>query len=264
MIRKQLIALCCLLPPQLAIAEELRLEVRAGFEALRQVYPRGIQPSGLGVVRGLAVVPVAGGAFVAGWNGWLVEPGKDPISAITFDRAGFGYAIVGGGGAPAVGMLQPGSRALRGVARLPPGSYQLSPGPSSGAWIWGRSSSGAWRLWELNPDLKEVALLHKPILGVASAGGSAVVIAIGWNLVRVERGKKPVMLAHLNALIDGLAADDDGTLFASTRAGVFRLDGAGVKTQLVRGAHGPLAMSRGHLYILSRATNEVLQLKPKR
>lgn len=240
-----------------------QVEVLAKYEVLSHPFPAATPPASFAVTKtGMVLVPMAGGVYVAGWRGWLIEPQSPPVIAVAAVDDGMILATATDSevvlarwhaGAPAVPF-----------GTLPAGMYQLTTTPQGALWISGREATGAWALYfaPKGAGPQRIAELPVPIMSVASANESGAVLAVGNDLLLVRRSQETVRLARTKDPIEGVAVEARGTVVFTTRLGMYRLDAPGHVNVLATGLHGPLIIRGNRIYVMRHDRKDVLALTP--
>jgi hypothetical protein len=254
------------LPPVTAAPQ--RVWVHANYQATVHQFPAGKRsPVNFAIAPpGLVLVPLHGGVFLAGWNGWLIEPSTTIIQSVATGSDGHLYFITATEQGHAITWRRGGvwSADEQVLATLPLGVYHLLTADGHGVWIWGRTQDGMWMIAHVRAGdtLRSVYSDSKPITALALAGRDALVAAMRDGIVLLRPGQPPVRLAHVRGVVDGLAVDQGGEIYASTLEGIVKLTKAGRLEPVASGLHGPLHWSMGNLYVLVREQHRVVQLRP--
>lgn len=243
-----------------------RAEIAPGYRAVVHGYPAAdIEPLGFAVGGpGLVLVPLQGGLFLAGLNGWYYAPHGLPIHAVASSPEGELYVIRAADDADVVFRWKSGVKRAQPqeLARLPKGKYQMLVDRGDCVWIWGLTGDGSYRLWLIEPAhaARALSTTRTPITAVAMNGRSGALVGLGKLLVAMERGRVPIKVAELPAPPEGLAVDASGAIYFSTSAGVFRTPSPRRIEVVARGVHGPLALRHGDLFVLAREQRAVVQI----
>jgi hypothetical protein len=215
-------------------------------------------PTGFTVCDGGAtLVAVGGGVALAGWNGWVLEPGQAPTTDVSCSR-GAAYVLKGRSLLRSDLHQQP-----RLVASLQGDALHLASSRDGGVWIWGKLNPDTSIIHHFDGEaLREIYRGPTEVLAVATAGQDSVVSVLGRSIVLWQRGMNPSVIANLDADVDGLVMAPDGSLIVSLEQGIVRIDAAGKTHPLTFGIHGQLVMRSWTLYVLWVAQSRVVRLRP--
>lgn len=212
---------------------------------------------------GIVLVPLAGGLYVAGLNGWLIAPGPKPI--VSAASSGAELYLLRDAGEEVHLVRKPAPFAQSGettIARLPAGRYRLASGSTGDVWIWGRQSDGRWNvLQHRNAVLLPIYESKVPITAVGVASDDAAVIAIGRVVTLMRRGQEPVAMLISPSLVRGLAVGPRGHLYIAGSDSVAEA-GPGGRLIPVHQLSGYLRVRGSSVYVLDRDRSRVVQLTP--
>jgi hypothetical protein len=213
---------------------------------------------------GLVVVPMGGGAAIAGLHGWYVDPAPEPIVSVAFSPGdAFWFSQVTTSGRFIIRKRTP-QGALTNLGELPRGAYHIASDGESTGWAWGREAAGFWDIWRLREGAAAVRLVQtaERVSALAPVGPTAFVAAIGDTIFLFKAGEAARALSRLAEPVEGLAVSGaEGTLFVATHAGLYESRRAGTISPVAVGAFGPLVARGDRVYMLSRSEGLVYVLR---
>jgi hypothetical protein len=216
---------------------------------------------------GVALVPAAGGIYMAGWKKWFLTPSKINLpyavdylpadSSLYFFAATKTKCIV-------VKLVGPDTApSFKKILEMPVGNYNLKCATPNLIWIWGKQN-GVSCIWRY--DMQQLKLFYispTDIVDLSASGENDIVIATKNTVVTLGLKHSPKEVIKTDIPIDGVAADFDGTLYVSTQKGILHylspelISDADVITY---GIHGMLRRYGKGLYVLWRENNEILKI----
>jgi hypothetical protein len=212
---------------------------------------------------GLVFVPVSDGVAVAGWGGWLIEPGGLDAQSISCGQPGQLFAID-----PQNNVIE-----LRRVGKifqttkltsLPAGNFQLSAANATDLWIWGSSKDNRWRLFKYDKRGIHQIWSGAGALRAATSVNPGTFLGVDGNmLVMWYSSGSSRVLARLEFEADGVAMDRNSEIFVSGPKGIVKLMPRGKPMLVSVGVHGPLIARGTRLYVLWREQSSVLRLKQR-
>jgi hypothetical protein len=217
---------------------------------------------------GIALVPVGGGVYMAGWKQWYIPPVKSNMPFATdYSVRDSGLYFFTVNKTKCMVIKASNSKTVPGfkkILEMPYGNYSLKVVNPNFIWIWGQQN-GVHCVWKY--DMKELKLFYispAAIVDLAAINQNDIVIATKTTVITMGLKRPGKEIIKMDVAIDGLAMHNDGTLFVSTDRGILHylspevVDDANVITY---GIHGKLRRYGNNLYVLWKEDNQVLKIK---
>lgn len=219
---------------------------------------------------GFPVVPLEGGVYVAGFGWWLAKPQvplivsmaqceKDPDSTILVVKndATKKKTLL----QKVTGLGKEGK--VRSSLTLPYGVYDIVSVDNSVCYLYGVDSlgfhlyqsdfSGLYPIFHSNERINDVDLVNE----------NNVLLAIDSSVVLVGLQQAPKNLIKLDVPVDGVARENDGTLYVSTPQGILHFSSLedGDFDVITSEIHGNLQIRNGRLFVLWGEHFKVVEIK---
>ncbi|MGI4863788.1 MAG: hypothetical protein ACRYFZ_07665 [Janthinobacterium lividum] len=216
---------------------------------------------------GIALVPAGGGIFMAGWQKWFLNPARENLTfAVDYCEADASFYLFTTTKTKSVilKLTENEQSPYTKVLEMPLGIYGLKAISPQAFWIWGQQGA-SWCIWKY--DAKALKLVYQSaavIRDVAPLNERTLAVATDHSIITLSQGDAATEIIKMDAQIDGVAIDTDGTLFVSTEKGILHYlspelaDDAEIVTY---GIHGIVRRYQKSLYVLWREANQVVEIK---
>lgn len=208
---------------------------------------------------GIIMLPLEGGIYMPGINDWYMQPGEEPILSTTLSPDGSIYydKIFENTSHILRAYKENGNTTITVTDTFARGFYTISATASQTYYVSGFNEGGSF-VWQRQGEQARVLFESRsPITAFCAINSDAFLICHEKTLALFVKGKEPEVIDTLIESAEGIAVDETGRIYVSTKSGIYRQD-LNEATPIAGGVHGVLQYLSGKLYVLWQDQSKVV------